>query len=249
MAEQHVRAVQEYSKIEDDLTRHVLEIIALDIGKDDSPAYTSFRKIANRARCALNTAQLKIQDAIDSGELIARKDGKYWFYSINPELIPYGRTAMPENSGKNQTNRIATVDDIETLYQRLYQSNEQLYQTLYQKIVSVVSTHQTGTDTEENKEDYEEERIKELTTHFTSASGCFPSAGTFVDEWEPVLLEWRNKYGEKTESMIDAAMSFARGKNDQRRRYTITSPRSLAAIMANLEPANQSNGAISVGAR
>jgi hypothetical protein len=249
MAEQHVRAVQEYSKIEDDTTRHILEVVALDIGKDDSPAYTSFRKIAQRARCAVGTVQTKIQDAIDSGELIAVKDGKYWFYSINPELIPYGRTVnSAENSGKNQSNRLATVEDIELLYQKLYQGQEGLYQKLYQQIVSVVSTVQTSTDTEVLEKDIINSPTP-LSDHFTTVSGCLPNPGTFADDWEQVLDEWQRRYGDKTHEMITRAVKFARGDNQQKRRYTITSPRSIANIMANLEPNGAVNGQVVIGAR
>lgn len=170
MSIRHVRAVQSYSKIEDDLTRHILEVVALDIGRDESPAHTSNRKIAERVRASVNTVRDRIQDAISSGELIAQKDGKYWFYTINSELLPYARTSeSAETVGKSTGNRLITSKDfdtfreelyqsIETLYQGLYQKNEELYQSLYQNIVSIVSEVQSNGDREVRKVYGKEER-------------------------------------------------------------------------------------------
>lgn len=149
MAEQHVRAVQNHSTIQDSLTRHILEVIALDIGRDDSPAITSNRKIAKRARCAVNTARDRIDDILKTKELFREFDGKYTLYRLNPELVPYdnGNEKTPEGAGK--TARFVTVDDLTQFEERLYQQQQgQLYQ-LYQQIVSIVSAVQTKGDTKD----------------------------------------------------------------------------------------------------
>lgn len=165
MAEYHVRAVQKYSRINEFDIRHMLEIIALDIGRDDSPAYTSLRKLSERARCAINTARKRIAVAVLSGELIQRREGKYTVYSLNPELIPYGSTqaeTSQENEGSKgfEAPRFATKDDLIQLEQRLYQLYQQqaeLYQSSYQKIVSIVSTHQADYETKGIEKDIEKE--------------------------------------------------------------------------------------------
>lgn len=169
MAANHARAVQEHSSIHDNLTRHILEVVALDIGNNDEPAFTSNRNIASRVRCSVNTVRDRLQEIINTGELIAVKDGKYMFYSLNQELIPYGRTSgsaygnRAENERKGSEKRVATMDDLETLYQRLYQDQQTLYQTLYQNIVSIVSASSTDTDTEVKERKEEEEVKKERT--------------------------------------------------------------------------------------
>jgi hypothetical protein len=261
MAIRHVRAVQEYSQIADDLTRHIVEIIALDIGEDDSPAYTSNRKIAQRARCAVNTARDRIQTAVESGELVQQVEGKYTFYHLNGDLIPYGRTSgetRAENEGKRVKDKLVTADDLakfkEELYQGLYQANEGLYQRLYQQIVSVVSTIQSNGDTEVKKESIKKDTpTVELSKHFQELSGCVPSLDTYYADWEPLLNEWLDRYGlEGTKKRLTAGVSFARGANEQRKKYTISSPRSLSTIIANLPAESMgqgANGLISVRTR
>lgn len=262
MAENHVRAVQKFSQIEDDLTRHIVEVIALDIGRDDSPASTSLRKIAARVRCAVNTAQEKIAHAVESGELIQQKDGKYYVYSINPELIPYGRTSKRENGGK-VTDKLLTTADLEEmekrLYQRLYQDNRELYQKLYQQIVSIVSVDRRGADTEEyisnsngSSSEGGNEEILQLSNYFQSITGCLPDKNNYDNDWEPVLADWINRYGlPSSEKVIDNCVSFARGNNDNRKKYLITSPRSLVNIAANMPTSSEvaANGTIRVSAR
>lgn len=123
MSIRHVRAVQKYSRIEDDAIRHILEIIALDIGRDDSPAYTSNRKIADRSRQSLRAVRDAIEACVDCGELVAHKDGKYMFYKLNADLLPYGRTRdtdePSENIGKTADNPLVTISDLEGFEQRL----------------------------------------------------------------------------------------------------------------------------------
>ena len=92
LAARHVRAVQLHSKIDDRLTRNILEIIALDIGRDDRPARTSNRTIAERARVAVNTVRERMKDILSTKELMLSSDGKYSLYALNGELIPYDST-------------------------------------------------------------------------------------------------------------------------------------------------------------
>ena len=237
MAERHTRAVQYYSSIKDREVRHVLEVIALDIGHDDSPAHTSNRKIARRARLAVGTTRERIKSAIDSGELLAVKDGKYWFYNLNPEFIPCGRTSeSAENAQKTTGKQLATSNDIETLYQRLCQNQETLYQRLCQNIVSIVPSVQTENGTEDRKglEKGEDIRVPQLSQHFQTESGLMPSAHSYAVDWEPVFENWLNAYGDKTPHLITRAVKFARGDNENGKQYTLTSPRSLVNIIANM---------------
>lgn len=149
-------------------------------------------------------------------------------------LINEPESSLTNRSGQSneQTEAVYPVDQI----------------SLNTRPESVYSLDQ-NTPVLKKKENYKERILTQLSNHFTAESGCMPNAGTYADDWESVLDEWQERYGDKTTDMVTRAVKFARGDNPQRRRYTITSPRSIANIMANLEPTNQSNGAISVGAR
>lgn len=176
MAEQHVRAVQYHSSITDSLTRHILEVIALDIGRDDSPAITSNRRIAKRARCAVNTARDRIEDILKAKELFREFDGKYTLYRLNPELIPYdsGNETTPEGVGK--AVRFVTVEDLTQFEQRLCQKqHEQLYQ-LYQNIVSIVSSVQTKADTKDKGR-----------KEYIGAREAFSLQSSMLDEYKAAL--------------------------------------------------------------
>lgn len=157
MAEQHARAVQNHSKITDRLTRNILEIIALDIGRDDRPAKTSNKVIAARARTSVNTARDRIEDILKSKELVRIIEGKYSFYNLNREYIPYDSVAEEAHEDDGLTETIATTEDLRLMEERLcqsYQSGlERLYQS-YQSIISIVSTDQRRGDTEDNTGKY-----------------------------------------------------------------------------------------------
>ena len=177
MAENHTRAVQEHCDIKDPLARHILEIIALDIGRDESPAFTSNRKLAARARTSVNTARDKINYLIEEGYLHAVKDGKYMFYSLNEELIPYQRISG-NNRAKTVGDDIATRDDLSVIVSAL--STEintmidtkfnTMQKTLYQEIVSIVSALSTNGDPEilGKKEEIREEEEKRKESSLSS---------------------------------------------------------------------------------
>lgn len=257
MAEQHVRAVQEMSSIEDDTARHILEVIALDMGHDGSPARTSYRTIARRVRCAINTVRAKVDILLSSGELLVTKENQLHLYYINPEIYGTLRTLSRETAAQDsQDSALVTKSDIAELYQKLYQQNNELYQKLYQMTVSTVSTLQTSTDTEDIKEVEvlvsstvckREEKIRQLQQHFESVAGIFPSPYAYEQEWNPVFEKWLERYQtvENVTAAIDAAVKVARGDNQSGKRYMITSPMSLNNILANLPNGSDSKLRIS----
>lgn len=254
MAERHVRAVQYYSQIAEDDVRHVMEIIALDIGRDDSPAHTSLRKIAQRMRRSVNKVRDLIDLAVASGELLRQRDGKFMVYSLNPDALPYGRTSKRENSGRHgQGMRPATTADLSKLEQKLMTQQEKLYQRLYHEIVSIVSRSVEGRDTEVIEKDLSNDDVaanKNIIAHFEQETALSADAATFADEWLPVIDDWRRAYGvEGAKARISRAVRFARGENERGKRYVITSPRSLVTIAANLPEGNGHGGTIRVGER
>lgn len=255
MAERHVRAVQEHSTIDEDEVRHVLEVIALDIGRDDSPAHTSLRVIARRIRRSVNKTRELVDLAVESGELIRRKEGKYHLYSLNPGKLPYGRTSKRENSGKVTPDmKPATLADLQRIEERMIQTQEQLYQKLYHEIVFIVSRHQSSGDTKDITKDSNRETTtaqnRELLLFFQQETGIQPTAGNFNEDWLPVLDEWRETYGlEQAKERIRQAVRFARGGNERGKRYVITSPRSLLVINSNMPSENGQAGVFKVRTR
>lgn len=259
MSERHVRAVQKYSAIEEDDVRHVIEVIALDMGRDDTPAHTSLRKIASRTRRSVNKVRDLIELAIESGELIRRKDGKFHVYSLNPDRIPYGRTSKRVNNGKfGPEMKPATLADLQRLEDQLSKHNQELYQKLYHEIVFIVSRAIEGRDTKDiekdsNKGDDDPNPVqtnKNLIAHFEQETGLSANAESFTTDWLPVLDDWRKAYGElKAKERITRAVKFARGDNPRGKRYVITSPRSLVTIDANMPADFGNNGALKVGSR
>lgn len=209
MAERHVRAVQLHSKLSDRLTRNILEIIALDIGRNDEPARTSFRTIADRSRSSVNTVRDRIEDILKSKELIRATDGKYSLYTINSGLIPYDSADEITREDGGLTNRLVTQDDLIQSEQRLYQQVTQslddcikpLYQ-LYQQIVSIVSDDQRVTDTEDNKKIIgsnnngahiaRHEMVPLLIGYFSSLTGITPPHDTakgYTTGWNNPVVE------------------------------------------------------------
>lgn len=255
MSERHARAIQKYSAIEEDDVRHVLEVIALDIGRDDSPAHTSLRKIAKRVRRSVNKVRDLIELAIESGELIRHKEGKYHIYSLNPDRIPYGRTSKRVNNGKfGPEMKPATLADLQRLEEQLSEQQQRLYQKLYHDIVYIVSRSVEGRDTKDiekecSKGDDPVSTNKRLITHFEQETGIMADSRNFESDWLPVIEEWREAYGEeKAKLRISNAVRFARGENPRGKTYVITSPRSLVTIDANM-PSNGQVGTIKVGSR
>lgn len=256
MTERHARTVQRYSTIEEDDVRHVLEIIALDIGRDDSPAHTSLRKIAARARRSVNKVRELVDLAVESGELIRQKEGKYTLYSLNPALLPYGRTPKRErkreNSGKfGPEMKPATLADLQAMEERLRNEQQQLYQRLYHDIVFIVSRFQSNGDTEDiEKGNSKADDIKALVRQFEQETGIAADEDSFMTDWLPVLETWYERHGvEGGKQVISRAVAFARGKNDRGKRFVITSPRSLEKIAANLPENGSDDDKVKVGFR
>jgi len=87
-----------------------------------------------------------------------------------------------------------------------------------------------------------------LLYHFQNQTGLMPNPGSYGD-WLTVLDYWLETYADNAESIITNAVKFARGDNPQGKRYTITSPRSLNSIMANMPKDAAANGVVAIGSR
>lgn len=98
MAERHVRHVEENSRARG---RHfgVLKRIALDMGYDGAPCYTSIRSLARAERCSTHTVEAAVSWAASEGELVVTRVGQRNYYSLpdrgnqNPETA----TAADDN--------------------------------------------------------------------------------------------------------------------------------------------------------
>lgn len=221
MAEQHVRAVQMYSKIEDRLTRNILEIIALDIGYDDSPAITSNRKIKDRARTSINTARDCIEAIINSGELIAVRDGKYMTYTLNSDLIPYQRISGKPRA-KTIENQVATIQDVQAIVSDLSTRIDTMSdtiidtisETLYQKIVSIVSVPSTNCDTEvKRKNNKNNSGHRPLDADIASISRLYESEfGALTKISSNLIHDTVTEYGSEvvTEAIMEAVKANVR---------------------------------------
>ena len=154
MAERHVRAVQKSSRFEDRLTRNILEILALDMGRDNSPAETSNREISARARCSVNTVRDRLDDILSSKEVLRERNGQYWAYTLNPQLVPYDSADETTREDDGLAVQFATKADIEAAKTELMDCINRINQVyqVYQPSVSSVSTHQRERDTYDNKE-------------------------------------------------------------------------------------------------
>ena len=106
-------------------------------------------------------------------------------------------------------------------------------------------THDTLSFTIPNN-NKEGDPIQSLSDYFTSIAGVFPSASNYDVNWLAPLKLYFEKCGdlETAKETINRAVDFAR--NGSSTRYTISSPRSIATIIANM-PKDGSNK-IKVGA-
>ena len=94
-------------------------------------------------------------------------------------------------------------------------------------------THDTLSFTIHNN-NKEGDPIQSLSDYFTSIAGVFPSASNYDVNWLAPLKLYFEKCGdlETTKDTIKRAVEFAR--NGSGTRYTISSPRSIATIIANM---------------
>ena len=95
-------------------------------------------------------------------------------------------------------------------------------------------THVTlSVNNHKNKRE-EENPIQILSNHFTSIAGVFPSPSNYDVNWHDPLQLYLDNAGslEATKKAIERAVKFA--KNGDGKRYTVSSPRSLATIIANM---------------
>ena len=94
-------------------------------------------------------------------------------------------------------------------------------------------THDTLSITIHNNNITDDDPIQELSNHFTSVAGVFPSKSSFEVKWKIPLQMYLDNAGslDKTKLNIEQAMDIARNGDKQ---YHITSPRSIASFIANL---------------
>lgn len=114
----------------------------------------------------------------------------------------------------------------------------------------------------QNTETEEEDRARETETppdsssspllvlqeHFTQSKAIFPNAhsGTYDRDWQQPLTAVLERAGGdvvRAAAMIDAALDVAAGNNEQGKTYTVSSPRSLSGIIANL-PGDKPSGGV-----
>lgn len=84
--------------------------------------------------------------------------------------------------------------------------------------------------------------IAELSRHFADKSGRFSNPASYEKDWKPILESWHHKFGDDAKMVIDAALEFALGDNEQGKVYVVASPRSLVNIVANMRYKPPKNG-------
>lgn len=89
--------------------------------------------------------------------------------------------------------------------------------------------------------------LLELQEHFIQCKAVYPNDrnGTYERDWRQPLMAVLEKTAgdvERATALIDAALEVAAGHNEQGKTYTVSSPRSLAGIIANLPATPQEPG-------
>lgn len=210
----HVIAVQKHSRIQDRLTRHVLEIIALDMKADDSSTISN-RKIAELSRLSVNTVRERLDDILKTKEVQACPDGRNTRYCLNRELVPYDSVVQEAHEGNGITDGFVRLSDLQAMENRLHLAYEteakRLYQ-LYQSIVSIVSVPQSSRDTVtapnnsiyNNKKEYIslslEEKLSKYKTALAIASKT-PYAPGFNEEKYHAAALWCDEKGYTVEQV------------------------------------------------
>lgn len=141
MALRHVRAVQERTRLDDPIARSIIQVIATDIGHDDSPAYPSYRTIAVRAGCHYNTVADRIKALCDNGDLVVTKRGKYNYYSL-PYACDNAEGDYHASGGDNlaaPAARYVTREELSQLEQRLSHQMEQIVTSLSHQIGQIIT--------------------------------------------------------------------------------------------------------------
>lgn len=157
MALIHVRAVQERTKLTDPIARSIIQVIATDIGFDGSPAFTSYRRIAERAGCHYNTVADRVQALMDSGDLVVTREGKRNYYQL-PYEVAGTDSGCHTNTGDNSRGIVTHYVTREELSQQLSHMARELSQQLSHELaqlshgLSQIVTPMGVTEEEEKEE-------------------------------------------------------------------------------------------------
>jgi len=109
MAERHVRAVHAHSK-SSGRTYDVMKEIALDIGHNDEPMFTSKRKLAERIMGSVNSVANAIKWGIANGELaLVQTVGQRKYYALLLPVQPRIETDTVHNNRISQSEATDTV--------------------------------------------------------------------------------------------------------------------------------------------
>lgn len=142
MAARHVRAVQKRRReFTDRLDYELLCIIATDIGRDDSPARTSYRGMAERAGCHYNTVGPHIKSLEDDKWIIIEQRGKYHHYHLNVDC---------DNPSEIVTTDYDNPETLSQFDQRLSQIEETLSQLTH--IIVTIAQRAGVTEVSEDSE-------------------------------------------------------------------------------------------------
>lgn len=146
MAERHIRELQKRKgEFSDRLNYDIICVIATDTGRDNSPAKTSHRGIAQRAGCHYNTVGKRLKQLKDSGWIDVVKDGGYEYY---PLLFECGE---PEAADSKQDCH-TPYDNNSELSQRVSHLEEKLSQALSQIDLIIVTLSSFENMTKESKD-------------------------------------------------------------------------------------------------
>lgn len=201
MALRHVRAVQKNTKLDDPIARSIIQVIATDIGFDDSPAYPSYRTIAARAGCHYNTVADKVRALCDNGDLIVTKEGKYNYYSLPypcDDFTPDYHSNRGDNVGPVITPQYVTKEELSHALSQfaaeLSHALSQEMQALSQRSPGIVTLQgvteeEGGEEGEEEKEEWEEDAHPLANGHTLDHSPTLPGANT--DDFDEELAEMK----------------------------------------------------------
>jgi type II secretory pathway component PulM len=248
VAEQHVRALQRQRSQFDSIDYAIMEVIALDVGRENEPARTALRTIAERAGCHYNTVAGRIAGLAERGYVTTERDGKYSRYSVHlegvgPAHAPAKRQGTePAEGEKTVEQRLQAIEEglshlvvtISELSHRLSHIVTRLEQGIVteDREVNTPPTPPTPSDrlSAGQEEGGEEEKpaIEELAEYFCQITGRkmprkLNSAHADTYWWEP-LVEIYHQHDTflDTKRAMYAAVQYASDAS-----LTVTTPHSL----------------------
>lgn len=205
---------------------------AVELSYEDLTRLTGI-KSANTIKAAIVEAEPFINQVA--------KDNQGFEYSMKPvgQTLSKNDIVLDETLSENDISKNDTLSKNDT----------EPYQNLTESVSKNDMVYSGHKENKESKEGAPHPKKNPLEKVFTEQTGIMPNAGVYAELWQPYLDNWQERYGDKAVDMICRAVHFSRRNNDQRRKYTITSPQSLANIMANLEADGATNGQVVIGAR